>query len=85
MYPWRCSSRLVHWCSYHPNYRLRRIYHKIFVFDTGNLKCVAAFAMHQEIISLLINHVKGFVVVVVVLINHVNHMFYHTAAIYNVI
>jgi hypothetical protein len=46
-------------------------YHIIFVFDIGNLKSVAGFAMYQEIISLLIKHV--------------NHMFYHTAAIYNVI
>jgi hypothetical protein len=71
MYPWRCSSRLVHWCSYHPNYKLCMSYHIIFVFDIGNLKSVAGFAMYQEIISLLIKHV--------------NHMFYHTAAIYNVI
>jgi hypothetical protein len=71
MCPWRCSSRLVHWTSYHRNCRLRRIYHITFVFDIGNLKCVAGFSLYQEINSLLIKHV--------------NHVFYHTAAMYNVV
>jgi hypothetical protein len=55
MYPWRCSSRLVHWCSYHPNYKLCMSYHIIFVFDIGNLKSVAGFAMYQEIIIYWLN------------------------------